>query len=155
VRDAETEAAAVRGCARADSAKAVADATSEAWAIVGRAQKNADKVLGEAREDAGRMRSEAETRAREILRDARSAASDVRTEGLEIVDNLREMGDSLRSNAERLLRDVQMIHSRMLAQLDRVDGGITPEPAPRRGRSARSEADEGDAFDVPEFIPPG
>ena len=81
------------------------------------------------------MRSEAEQRARELLRDARTAASDVRTEGLEIVDNLREMGDSLRSNAERLLRDVQMIHSRMLAQLDRVDGGIAPEP-PRAGAAA-------------------
>ena len=78
------------------------------------------KVLGEARRGRQRrdeVRTEAEAgggraRARDVLRDARTAAGDVRTEGLEIVDNLREMGDSLRSNAERLLRDVQMIHSR-------------------------------------------
>jgi vacuolar-type H+-ATPase subunit H len=130
------------------------EAEGKALDIVARAEENADKVLGQAREDAAQMRAEAEARARDVLRDARTAASDVRTEGLEIVDNLREMGDSLRSNAERLLRDVQMIHSRMLAELDRVDGGIAPEPTPRR-RSARPPTGEGDAFDVPEFIPPG
>jgi hypothetical protein len=90
------------------------------------------------------------------------AAADVRTEGLEIAGNLREMGDSLRSNAERLLRDVQMIHSRMVAELDRVDGGLGAVQA-SRGTGASSGAErrsrprsesEADVLDVPEFIPP-
>ena len=77
-------------------------------------------------------------------------------------DDLREMGDSLRSNAERLLRDVQMIHSRMLAQLDRLDGGLATASGSRaagrdaggRGRRSRGTVDGGEVLDVPEFIPP-
>ena len=71
------------------------------------------------------------------------------------------MGDSLRSNAERLLRDVQMIHSRMVAQIDRADGGIpgsSAHPSERdRGRSRLSaeRLGDGEVIDVPEFIPPG
>ncbi len=81
------------------------------------------------------------------------------------------MGDSLRSNAERLLRDVQMIHSRMMAQVDRIDGGAgraspgTSWSASSRGAGAggrgggRSRGFEpppdDDVLDVPEFIPPG
>jgi hypothetical protein len=122
----------------------------------------------EATETAATRVEEAEQRARELLRDARGAASDVRTEGLELVGNLREMGDSLRSNAERLLRDVQMIHSRMMAQVDRIDGGAgrsSPASSWRSvgGGSSRSRSRGGafepppddDVLDVPEFIPPG
>jgi uncharacterized membrane protein YqiK len=127
-----------------------------------RAQENADTTLAEATAEATRAREQAEERARELLRDARSAASDVRTEGLELAGNLREMGDSMRSNAERLLRDVQMIHSRMVAEIDRADGGAsrapvrTSEPGLRdRERRRASLSDEGEVLDVPEFIPPG
>ncbi len=97
-----------------------------------------------------------------MLRDARATAGSVQTEGLEIVSNLRAMGDSLRSNAERLLRDVQLVHSRMVAQIDRTDGGLPPAGrsgagiSARRGVSGRAAArDVADDLDVPEFIPPG
>ena len=125
--------------------------------------------MSEATEAAAAAVNDAEQRARELLRDARTAASDVRTEGLELVGNLREMGDSLRSNAERLLRDVQMIHSRMMAQVDRIDGGAgrasagpawspSSRAASGRGRGRvggfESPSDD-DVLDVPEFIPPG
>jgi hypothetical protein len=83
------------------------------------------------------------------------------------------MGDALRSNADRLFRDVQMIHSRMVAELDRVDGGLPAggrrargaagesssqarsRPSPGSGRSLPTPPDDGDGLDVPEFIPPG
>jgi hypothetical protein len=41
---------------------------------------------------------------------------------MELVSNLREMGDVLRSNAERLLHDIQRIHSRMVGELEQVVG---------------------------------
>jgi vacuolar-type H+-ATPase subunit H len=137
------------------------DATSEALTIVARAQESADATLAEATEAAATAQSQAEEKARQLLRDSRMTASEVRTEGFELVENLRQMGDSLRSNAERLLRDVQLIHSRMVAQIDRADGGLPGAPAPEdRARSRQRTAAPGrgadpDVLDVPEFIPPG
>jgi hypothetical protein len=108
------------------------------------------------------------------MSEARLTADDVRKEGLELVANLRQMGDSLRANAERIIRDVQSVHSQMLARIERAEGegratgsGIA-SAAPRdagavRRRRAdgawesarnRFEAPEGDEIpDVPEFIP--
>lgn len=37
---------------------------------------------------------------------------------MELVSNLREMSDVLRSNAELLLHDIQKIHSRMVGELE-------------------------------------
>ncbi len=75
------------------------------------------------------------------------------------------MGDSLRANAELLLRDVKSIHSRMVAQLDRAAADVGRAPPPRRReRESASRAPErdltpvssdGEALEVPEFIPPG
>ena len=118
--------------------------------------------MNEARAAATKEQDEIKERARELLYDARTTASDVRSEGLEIAANLREMGDSLRSNADRLLRDVQRIHSQLVARLDRIDAGAgTGAEAgggagetPRRGRPADAPADNGDVLEVPEFIPP-
>jgi hypothetical protein len=70
------------------------------------------------------------------------------------------MGDSLKANADRLLRDVQRIHSRMTRELDSV-GRATDEPEVTASRSRPSAADEaesslspsGEVLDVPEFLP--
>jgi vacuolar-type H+-ATPase subunit H len=171
LREARDEASRLVQSAQTEGSKAVSDATSEALTIVARAQENADQVLKDARDEAAKSVAEAEERARDLLRDARSTASDLHTEGLEIVSNLRQMGDSLRSNAERLLRDVQMIHSRMVAELDRADGGLgalsgyrasrAPDRPARgsdgapRDRLPREPIEGGEVLDVPEFIPPG
>jgi hypothetical protein len=74
------------------------------------------------------------------------------------------MGDALRANAERLLGDVQTVHRRMLAEIDREERALglrsgaadrgAQRSAPREsGGSVRRPAD--DELDVPEFIPPG
>ena len=107
------------------------------------------------------------------MEDARATADGVRSEGLELVSNLREMSNSLRSNAERLLGDVQRVHSRLVAQIERVEratGDSGSRSAGRGGRPSgrRSERDESASdserlstpvddggLDVPEFIPPG
>ena len=112
-----------------------------------------------------------------MVLDARASADGVRAEGMELVSNLREMGDVLRANAERLLADIQSIHARMVGDLDRVEpesasgagsgsgtsagsssSASTPPDEPA-GDAAADEADAGggasgdaDALDVPDFI---
>jgi len=89
------------------------------------------------------------------------------------------MSNSLRSNAERLLGDVQRVHSRLVAQIERVEraaggGRRTTNAAGAGRRRSRDEADGqlagdhsridrstrdlravDDDLEVPEFIPPG
>jgi hypothetical protein len=83
---------------------------------------------------------------------------------MELVAHLRQMGDSLRANAERILRDVQGIHSQMVAKLDRIErstrlssptseGDAGAVVRPRSRVPSRDEIDGGDIGDVPEFIP--
>ena len=72
---------------------------------------------------------EAHTQAREIVADAYEAASEAVAEGEEMSTNLRDLGASLRTNAERLLRDVRLIDGSMVARLDRIEPGVTPPPA--------------------------
>jgi cell division septum initiation protein DivIVA len=159
VRAGEEEAAEIVAEARAQAERAVGDATSEALAIVGRAQENAAKMLEEANAEATRQREDAQEKSRELLRTSRVAADEARTEGLEVVANLREMGSSLRANAERLLRDVQRIHSDLIGRLERMDGELGGEGRPRRApaddRTRPAPAADGEVLDVPEFIPPG
>jgi hypothetical protein len=107
------------------------------------------------------------------MSEARLTADEVRKEGLELVANLRQMGDSLRANAERFIRDVQSVHSQMLSRIERAEGeghvagsgsaaAARDAGAGRRRRadgaweSARNrfETPDGDEIpDVPEFIP--
>ncbi len=170
VQLAQSEATRLRESARTESKQQKTAAATEALAVVGRAQEEADKTLAEAKAAAAKTKEDAEQQSRDLLREARTTATDVRTEGLEIVSNLREMGDSLRSNAERLLRDVQLVYSRMVAQIDRTDGGLPPGARSgtpinaRRGAGGRTSTrpsardrpgDRPDDLDVPEFIPPG
>src|SRR6202012_1938537 len=105
--------------------------------------------------------------ARGLPEDPRATADGVRSEGLELVSNLREMSNSLRANAERLLGDVQRVHSRLVAQVERGGGAAGGGGGGARGPGARRRernepAADGervptavdDGLDVPEFIPP-
>jgi len=86
---------------------------------------------------------------------------------MEVVSNLRQISDALRANAERLLHDVQSIHSRMLSQLQEVEarigdadrvGTAGPEDAPagpRRLNDSAETAPAEDELEVPDFISPG
>jgi uncharacterized membrane protein YqiK len=184
VRAAEEEAAEILKAARDEAERAKTVAASEALAILAKAHDDADRTRAEAeaaktaataevrelvargQQDAEASVAKAKKQSREILGEARVAATGVRSEGMELVSNLREMGDSMRSNAELLLRDVQAIHSRMVSQLDRIDAGASRVPAPRTserdagsGRRPRDRGsaggDHNDELSVPEFIPPG
>ena len=103
VRLAQTEAARLRSSGEADAEAARTAATNEALGIVARAEESASQIVSEARSSADASLASAEERARGMLEDARATAEGVRSEGLELVSNLREMSNSLRANAERLL----------------------------------------------------
>ncbi len=182
--EARVEAARVRDEAEAEAERVRSEATSEALAIVARAQEEATRQRDEVESYAAVTREAVDAEIRELLHDAHEVAGDVRAEGTELADNLHDLGDSLRVNAERLLRDVQRAHASLSAALDQVDGGIAGSPlspaatsdglapassaavnrpptpvagrdsAPPR-RSPGLEPPPPDFGDVPEFIPPG
>ena len=120
------------------------------------ARAEADRLRAAAEADAIKARADAEERARRMVLDARATADGVRAEGMELVSNLREMGDVLRANAERLLHDIQSIHSRMVSDLERVDPGGGGDQAIGPGESSEDgppASGAGDELEVPDFIP--
>ena len=159
--------------ARAEARELEGEARRQAEAVTSTIREEADRERNEGREDAARLRLEAQERAneirararsevREILGDAHAAAAEVLREGTTVSRNLRDLSASLRSNAERLLRDVRLTHGSMTARLDQAGardaGGREPaQRAAGRVRQAGLElGDDGDdGLEVPEFVPRG
>jgi cell division septum initiation protein DivIVA len=140
----------------------VVEAERKAAALIDAARAEAARIRRAAESDAKRTHAEAEEHARRLVLDARASADGVRAEGMELVSNLREMGDVLRSNAERLLHDIQSIHTRMVGELTDVDPGGTGEAGAPTEAPQVAAADEGgpapepdDALDVPDFVSRG
>ena len=117
----------------------VSAAEAEALEILANAQQAADQVVREAQARADEIRDAARQDAREIVAEASGSAREVLRDGSELSGHLRELSDSLRSNAELLLRDVRVAHAEMSARLDQV--------VPEGGSSLTSD------LDVPEFHP--
>lgn len=106
------------------------------------AEAEALEVLSAAQDEADRLRESARGDARDIIAEARGAAREVLRDGTELSGNLRELSDSLRANAELLLRDVRLAHAEMTARLDQAGGPAAEPPVPA-----------GADLDVPEFHP--
>ena len=125
------------------------------------ARTEAQRIRKEAETDAARIRAEAEEHARGLVLDARQSADGVRAEGMELVSNLREMSDVLRSNAEILLRDIQAIHSRMVGELEGArpgdaDSASGGEAAPEGEAASGADTPGGDhVLEVPDFVSRG
>ena len=78
--------------------------------------------------------------------DAEKASARVLEEAKTLSSGLRQLGASLQSQGERILRDVQAAHKRMQADLRVGSVGDEPLPAPRRiGAASRREAEPGDS----------
>ena len=142
VATAQSESARLERESRERDEAAKTAATSEALAIIARAQEDADAALAAATATAARLRGEADRESRARLSQARAAADAANAEGLELAENLRAMSESLRTNADRLLRDVRSLHGQMISRIEVVE-------------TAQSAGDEpwSDAPKVPEFIP--
>src|SRR3954452_16300723 len=87
-------------------------AESEALEILANAETQADEIRARARDEALQTTAEARTAVREVLED-----------GTELSGDLSDLSNSLRANAERLLRDIKMAHAAMVARLDQTGGG--------------------------------
>jgi vacuolar-type H+-ATPase subunit H len=121
-------------------------AEAEALEVLANAQEQAEKLIADAHQQAADAREEARREAREIVGEASAASRDVLRDGTELSGNLRDLSDSLRSNAELLMRDIRLAHAEMTARLD--------QGAPASTRSAERSRPPGiDDLDVPEFHP--
>lgn len=156
VTAAEEEAAEILAEAQAAAGALREDAESESIAKRAEAQIAADQLLGDARAEAEEVqriadvfaqstRDEAAESARAQVARARELTAEVLAEGTEMHANLRQLSESLKRNAEVLLRDVTLAHRALTAALD--EAGVD-EAAP-----AAADPLPRDFGDVPEFIP--
>jgi cell division septum initiation protein DivIVA len=113
--------------------------------------------IRDAHEEARRIRHDAERRARDILEDARrqsaeglgearAAADAVLEDAKRLGEALTKASEALTSEADRLVRDVQLAHRELLASL-RLPGVAAREartPPPRPGAD--------DLFEPPDWI---
>jgi cell division septum initiation protein DivIVA len=141
--------------AEAESVRREAD--DHAVTVRGEATIDASRMATEAEEGAKEVRSAALDDARAIIAEAHTAAREVLRDGTQLSGHLRELSDALRTNADRLLRDVKLAHATLTSRLDAADPGARP-PGPTASRgSGRSRAASREPvvdLDVPEFIPP-
>jgi len=122
----------------------------------------AERALAQRRVDAEaeieKLRDDGAQQARALVAEARAAARRALEEGTGLSGDLQDLGESLRRNAERLLRDVKLAHARLTADLDQADSPRARSAASsaHTGRGSRPErraARGGDDLDVPEFLP--
>src|SRR5436305_9864380 len=116
--------------------------------------------IKDAHEEARRIRRDAERRARDIVEDARkesaavvaearAAADGVLEDAKRLSDALGKSATALTSEAEQLLRDVQMAHRELLASLRLPGIAERDVPASRRPRPGpRSEV----VFEPPALV---
>lgn len=159
---AERAAEELRADAEARANERIAEAERAAELRVRAADEEADEVrraaaaeaqeaVAEAQEAARAAQDKAAKEARELIYDARAATRGVLRDGETLSGHLRELSDSLRANAERLLLDIRAAHAEMTARLDRVDPDLGAS-AGRRERSAPTAPPPSEP-DIPEFIP--
>ncbi len=156
VEAAELAADDMRASAEERTRERIAEAERAADLRVRAAEEEALALRAEAEERALQIESAAQADARATISQARAAAREVLRDGEQLSGDLRELSDSMRVNAERLLRDIRMAHAELTARLNKAMPEEKGKPRSRgKGAAAgrtRSEPANGD-LDVPEFIP--
>ncbi|MEJ7750505.1 MAG: hypothetical protein WKF32_03530 [Thermoleophilaceae bacterium] len=145
---AEREGDQIREKATRDSETERNAARKEAIFLTQDARRDAELILAEANAETAKLREQTEAAVQGRVASAEKAAADVLTEARALSGGLTQLGKSLESQADRILRDVTAAHKRMQADLriESGDGGGAPRAAPTaqqeppRERSARSEA---------------
>jgi vacuolar-type H+-ATPase subunit H len=158
VQAAEEEVEEILANARNESERMLANAQEQVRQTFASGEERLAVQRAEAEEKAGETRARARTEAREIVSEAHVIAREVMQDGDEVSRNLRDLSASMRSNAERLLRDVRLTHGSMTARLDQAapDAPGTPRGENGLPHSPRKVYDDPDSdLDVPEFMPRG
>ena len=147
VEAAERAAEELRAEAEERADERIAEAERAAQMRVQAADDEAEEVRAEAAEAAREAHDKAMLQAREIVSEARQATREVLRDGEALSGRLRELSNALRTNAERLLRDVHAAHDEMTARLDRADPDLTTS----RSRTTHMPG-TADEPDVPDFL---
>ena len=128
--------------AEATAAELAEQAARQAEEIRAKGRADAARHMDEAREQAAQLREEARRQIEERLAIAEEAASQVLEEAQVLSSGLRQLGSSLQSQGERILRDVQAAHRRMQADL-RVSAPAPDELPVRRAAAPEPRGDRG------------
>lgn len=133
-------------------------ARKEAILLGHEAKRDADEILANANAVAAQLNERTERAVQGRVAAAEKAAAEVLEEARTLSGGLKQLGRTLESQADRILRDVSAAHKRMQADL-RIGGGAherapeeeaasRPEPAPSRDPAPAGERSG------PEPIPP-
>ena len=133
VEAAEEAAEQIREQGRRDAERELEQARKEAVALGQDARGEAKKVLAEAEHEADQLREQTKRAVEGRVAAAEQAAAEVLEEARTLSAGMRRLGESLGSQAERILRDVQAAHRRMQADL-RVAPSSDLESRPLRRR---------------------
>jgi vacuolar-type H+-ATPase subunit H len=163
VEAAEEEARDIVGEARRQAAGAQAEARSAVTTVheraaevraeaeqrrlqaIAGAQAEVSQLVQEAEEQATELRGSARAEARDVLDDAHYAAREVVREGERLTGDLRELSQSLVRNADKLMRDVQLVHGQLVSRLD----AVVPPGAPPHVPAQTIAAPPGRSFEEP------
>lgn len=151
--DAERAAEELRCDAERRASERIAEAERAADMRVRAADEDADAVRGDAKRFEQEERERAAASARVLLGEARTVAREVLHDGEEISGHLRELADSLRANAERLLRDIREVHEELVSRLDQADPSHWTGTDRSDTAAATAPIERAAELDVPEFVP--
>jgi len=147
--DARRELAEIRKQGERDVEKEKDRARKEAILLTQEAHRDAEEILSGANSESAKLRDQTERAVQGRIAAAEKAAAEVLEEARALSGGLQQLGRSLESQADRILRDVTAAHKRMQADM-RISSAGEP-PAPAAGRSV-IPTDDAPADDRP--VPP-
>ena len=133
----EQEAAQHLDRAKAEAIRLGQDASRESEQLRTEAQRAATELRENAEREAAELRERNRAEVQERVAAAEQAAEQVLEEARTLSGGLRQLGQMLGNQGERILRDVQAAHKRMQSDL-RVAPGPAPSPPPARRSAPRA-----------------
>jgi vacuolar-type H+-ATPase subunit H len=134
--------------AREDGDRELEAARKKATELGRDARRSATQEVEQAQQEAKELREQTRGEMQRRVRAAEEAATQVLEEAKTLSSGLRQLGASLQSQGERILRDVQAAHKRMQADL-RISLG-DEAPAPRRVGPASRPREDSSSTATPE-----
>jgi len=155
--DARRELGEIRATGERDVEKEMNRARKEAILLSQEARRDAEEILANANAVATQLTERTDRAVKGRVAAAEKAAAEVLEEARALSGGLHQLGRSLESQADRILRDVSAAHKRMQADLriagpvERVpDRAPAPQTEPAPGLDADADADEQrSAEDIP------
>jgi hypothetical protein len=137
-KEAQEKAEEIRAKARKDAEREIDRARKKAVELDQDARRSASSQIEEAEKEAEQVREQTRRQIEGRVAAADDAATQVLEEARTLSSGLRQLGSSLQSQGERILRDVQAAHKRMQADLqvnlvepEAPSGRVRPVPRRR------------------------